>query len=125
MSEDVRWFTIDEARALMPAVHAHVTRLIPLRADLARRARALDAGDRTQRTAIKALEAHLSELLDWFRDQSIQLKGYAPLLIDFPMRAGVRHASIPLRHGLPSAAGGRRFCEAKERTMSVTTYGAM
>jgi hypothetical protein len=74
----------------MPAVHERAGRLIPLRADLARRARALADGDRTQRAEIKALEAHLSELLDWFREQSIQLKGYAPLLIDFPMRADDR-----------------------------------
>jgi hypothetical protein len=90
MSDGERWFTIDEAHSLMPAVHEHAARLIPLRADLARRARALEAGDRTQRAEIKALEAHLSELLDWFRDEGIQLKGYAPLLIDFPMRADDR-----------------------------------
>ena len=90
MSDDQRWFTIAEAHSLMPAVHEHAGRLIPLRADLARRARALDAGDRTQRAEIKALEAHLSELLDWFHEQSIQLKGYAPLLIDFPMRVDDR-----------------------------------
>ncbi|MDQ1423594.1 MAG: hypothetical protein QOD72_1092, partial [Acidimicrobiaceae bacterium] len=90
MSDAARWFTIDEAQSLMPAVHERAARLIPLRADLARRARALEAGDRTQRAELKALEAHLSELLDWFREQGIQLKGYAPLLIDFPMRADER-----------------------------------
>lgn len=81
-----RWFTIDEARALMPEVHAHAARLVPMRAELARCGRALEAGDYSLRPELKALEAHLSELLDWFRDQGIQLKGYAPLLIDFPMR---------------------------------------
>ena len=90
MTDEARWFTIDEAHSLMPAVHERAAKLIPLRADLACRARALQAGDRTQRAEIKALEAHLSELLDWFRDQGIQLKGYAPLLIDFPMRADDR-----------------------------------
>jgi hypothetical protein len=90
MSAEPRWFTIGEARSLMPAVHERAAQLIPLRADLARRARALEAGDRTQRAEIKALEAHLSELLDWFREQGIQVKGYAPLLVDFPMRADDR-----------------------------------
>jgi hypothetical protein len=85
-----RWFTIDEARSLMPVVHERAGQLIPLRADLARRARALQDGDLTQRAEIKGLEAHLSEVLDWFRDEGIQLKGYAPLLIDFPMRADDR-----------------------------------
>jgi hypothetical protein len=85
-----RWFTIDEARSLMANVHDRAAKLIPLRAQLARRARALEGGDRSQRAEVKALEAHLSELLDWFPAQGIQLKGYAPLLIDFPMQSDGR-----------------------------------
>ncbi len=32
----------------------------------------------------KALQARLDEMLEWFPDQGIELKGFAPLLIDFP-----------------------------------------
>ena len=75
----------------MPEVHERARRLHPVaRRTGALREKALEDGDRSQRAEIKALEAHLSELLDWFRDEGIHVKGYAPLLIDFPMRAADR-----------------------------------
>lgn len=33
---------------------------------------------------MKALQARLDDMLEWFREQSIELKGLAPFLIDFP-----------------------------------------
>jgi hypothetical protein len=85
-----RWFSVDEARALMPQVHAQATIIIDTRAELAYRMERLTEGDKSQRPEVKALEARLSEALEWFSDQHIQVKGYAPLLIDFPMHYGER-----------------------------------
>lgn len=64
--------------------------LIPLRADLAEGAAQQRGGGDVELPELKAKEARLSELLDWFPDQGIQVKGWAPLLIDFPHRAGGR-----------------------------------
>jgi hypothetical protein len=33
---------------------------------------------------MKALQARLDDMLEWFREQGIELKGLAPFLIDFP-----------------------------------------
>ncbi len=85
-----RTFTIDEARALMPEVLLRAERLVPIRADLSERAHAMATGAQTGIPEVKALEAQMSELLDWFTAQGIQVKGYAPLLLDFPMRDGDR-----------------------------------
>lgn len=32
----------------------------------------------------KALQARLDDMLEWFPEQGIELKGFAPFLIDFP-----------------------------------------
>lgn len=82
-----RLFSIDEARALMPEVHQIADRLIEARADLAELSRQLrDEGHSPEGGVpeVKALEAQVSELLGWFPEQGIEVKGFAPLLIDFP-----------------------------------------
>jgi hypothetical protein len=80
-----RTFTIDEARALMPQVRQRAARIIDLRATLteARAHRRADVAAPAL-PELKAMEAHLQEALDWFPEQGIQVKGFAPLLIDFP-----------------------------------------
>lgn len=80
-------FTLAEARALMPEVQKRAAELQPLRADLAEVGAAVRQG--TSETAggvpeLKSLEARLHEALGWFTEQGIQVKGIAPLLIDFP-----------------------------------------
>lgn len=80
-------FTLDEARALVPALHAHVDGLVGVRADLAAAQTALRRGERPAvggLPEVKALEARLQEAVDWFGERGIQLKGIAPVIVDFP-----------------------------------------
>ena len=39
---------------------------------------------------MKGLEARLGDQLDWFTSRGVQVKGYAPLLLDWPMPWGDR-----------------------------------
>lgn len=84
-----RTFTLAEARALMPGVRKRMEEIIPLRADLAELQAALRAG-RDSRLGgvpeVKALEARLHEAVSWLTAEGIQVKGMAPLLLDFPSR---------------------------------------
>ena len=89
-----RVWTLAEARAELPAVIAHVDRLIAVRAELAEAQLALGRGDPPRAGGlpeVKALEAQLQEAIDWFAPRGIQLKGFAPVIIDFPSKtdAGV------------------------------------
>jgi hypothetical protein len=82
-----RAFTLAEARKLMPDVLAHADELIEVRAGLVELQTALAAGERSPLGGLpeaKALQARLSELLGWFPNQGLDLKGFAPLLLDFP-----------------------------------------
>lgn len=82
-----RSFTVAAARELMPAVLARADMLIEVRADLIEVQTALATGVRSPRGGLpeaKAYQAQLSELLGWFSNEGIELKGIAPLLLDFP-----------------------------------------
>lgn len=82
-----RSFTVAAARELMPAVLARADMLIEVRANLIEVQAALAAGVRSPRGGLpeaKAYQAQLSELLGWFSNEGIELKGIAPLLLDFP-----------------------------------------
>jgi hypothetical protein len=82
-----RLFTFAEARDLMPEVRARAAELITARADFVELQSALQAGTPSPLGGLpeaKALEARLSELLGWFQAQGLELKGIAPLLLDFP-----------------------------------------
>jgi hypothetical protein len=79
-------FTLAEARALLPEVREHVAGLITVRADLADAQAALRRGEEPRvggLPEVKALEARLQEAVDWFGARGIQLKGIAPVIIDF------------------------------------------
>jgi hypothetical protein len=79
-------FTLAEARTLLPDVREHVARLITVRADLAYAQAALRRGEEPRiggLPEVKALEARLQEAVDWFGQRGIQLKGIAPVIIDF------------------------------------------
>src|SRR5687768_8332956 len=82
----MRRFTIDEVRAVLPALQAHVEQLVALRADLAEAGSALADGGQPPGglPQVKALEARLQESIDWFADRGIQVKGIAPVIVDFP-----------------------------------------
>src|SRR5579875_1396874 len=82
-----RRFSVSEARALLPAVHEHAARIIELRADLAELGAALQSEVFSPLGGVpelKSLEARLSEELGWFAASGIEVKGVAPLIIDFP-----------------------------------------
>ncbi len=75
----------------MPEARAKVDELIELRADLAELGYDLKTSGISPRGGLadaKGLEARMSEIVSWFADQGIELKGIAPVLIDFP---AVRH----------------------------------
>ncbi|MEU8279748.1 DUF2203 domain-containing protein [Microbispora bryophytorum] len=86
-----RIFTVDEARSLMPAVLEHARAFVAVRADLAelthdlRHAGASTLGGLPE---AKGLEARMDEILSWFDAEDIEVKGVAPLLVDFPAVLG-------------------------------------
>jgi hypothetical protein len=86
-----RLFTLDEAKALLPDVVRHADAFVAMRADLAELGSALRAGEPSQLGGVaelKGMEARLSETLTWLTDQGIEVKGWAPLIVDFPGRIG-------------------------------------
>ena len=82
-----RSFTLAEARAMMPEVLKRANELVELRASLIEVQTALAAGDSSPLGGLpeaKAYQAQLSELVGWFTGEGLELKGIAPLLLDFP-----------------------------------------
>lgn len=85
-----RSFTLPEALELMPAVLARASELIEVRASLVELHAALAAGAPSPLGGLpeaKGYQARLSELLSWFPAQGLEVKGFAPLLLDFPSEA--------------------------------------
>ncbi|MCP2327168.1 hypothetical protein HDA40_005675 [Hamadaea flava] len=83
-------FTLEEARRRYAEVRPRIDELIDARADLAELTADLAADGASPlggRAEAKALEARLHALLEEIAEQDIQVKGYAPVLLDFP---GVR-----------------------------------
>jgi len=84
-----RIFTLEQARLLMPDLLAKADDVVAARADLVEIQTALNQGLASPLGGIpevKALEARLSEILGWFTAEGLDLKGIAPLLLDFPAR---------------------------------------
>jgi hypothetical protein len=82
-----RAFTVAEARALMPELLARADRLVEVRASLVELQLALAEGERSPLGGLpeaKAYQAQLSEIVSWFSAEGLELKGIAPLLLDFP-----------------------------------------
>jgi hypothetical protein len=82
-----RVFTLGEARGLVPEILSRAAELVAVRADLVELQIALARGVPSPLGALpeaKGLEARLSELLSWFPEQGLDVKGVAPLLVDFP-----------------------------------------
>jgi len=82
-----RIFTLEEARLLMPDLLARADDVVRARADLVEVQSALNQGTVSPLGGLpeaKALEARLSEALGWFTAEGLDLKGIAPLLLDFP-----------------------------------------
>lgn len=82
-----RRFSYPEAAALLPEVLRVTADIIDVRADLAELGDALTNGTDSPLggvAEVKALEARLHELLAWFPANGIEVKGAAPVVIDFP-----------------------------------------
>jgi hypothetical protein len=82
-----RLFSVTDAVALLPKVQETTADIIGVRADLAELTGALASGVSSPYGGVaeaKALEARLHELLAWFTSEGIQVKGWAPVLVDFP-----------------------------------------
>jgi hypothetical protein len=78
---------LEEARLLMPDLLAKADDVVRARADLVEVQSALNLGTVSSLGGLpeaKALEAQLSEILGWFTAEGLDLKGIAPLLLDFP-----------------------------------------
>lgn len=82
-----RTFTLAEARDLIPEVQARADELIEVRASLVEVQAALTTGVSSQLGGLpeaKGFQARLSEIVGWFTGAGLEVKGIAPLLLDFP-----------------------------------------
>ncbi|MEW9548997.1 DUF2203 domain-containing protein [Nonomuraea sp. NPDC050783] len=82
-----RIFTLDEARALLPEIIDDVGLVIAARADLAEIAhdrQALGSSELGGIPEIKGLEARIEEVLSGWTERGVEVKGVAPVLVDFP-----------------------------------------
>lgn len=78
---------LDEARGKLAALRPRIEELIRLRADLAElRADLAESGlsPLGGLAEAKALEARVYAILEYLSGEHIQVKGYAPVLLDFP-----------------------------------------
>jgi hypothetical protein len=82
-----RNFTVDEARSLLAELRGTLDAFIEQRAAFAELRWALEHDPASADGGVaelKAFEAHLDALLASLRDRGIEVKGIAPLLLDFP-----------------------------------------
>lgn len=82
-----RRFSYADAAALLPQVRHVAADIVEVRAELAELSSALNDGEESPLGGVaeaKALEARLHELLSWFAANGIEVKGAAPLIVDFP-----------------------------------------
>jgi hypothetical protein len=102
-----RQFSVEDAVQLLPRVQEITAEIIQVRADLAELAAALSAGEDSSLGGVadaKGLEARLHELLTWFSDEGIQLKGWAPVLVDFRSVLDGRDVLLCWLEGEPALA---------------------
>lgn len=90
-----REFTVEEARELLAELRPAIDELIVRRADLAEASAAQRAGEEGVALAdLKADEARVSEIVDRISAHGVQVKGVAPLLLDFPMQHAGRQVLL-------------------------------
>jgi hypothetical protein len=81
-------FTVEEARAELAGLLPVLDELVALRADAAELAAAQSPGGRATALGgmaeLKAAQARLDELMTLVQQTGAELKGLAPLLVDFP-----------------------------------------
>lgn len=76
-------FTVEEARQVLAELRPVLDDLVAVRADAAEAAAAVREGAR-RLPELKAHEARLDELMTTVQQTGVELKGWAPLLLDFP-----------------------------------------
>jgi arsenite methyltransferase len=81
-------FTVAEARAELARLRPILDQLVAVRADAAELAVSLNPGGRPTRLGglpeLKAAQATLDDLMTIVQGTGAELKGFAPLLVDFP-----------------------------------------
>lgn len=80
-------FTLDEARSILAEIRPTLDEFVALRADAAEVAAAVRSGEASPLGGLpelKALEARIDELLTRVQETGVEVKGFAPLLLDFP-----------------------------------------
>jgi hypothetical protein len=81
-------FTVDEARSELTRLRPVLDEIVALRADMVELSAALAVpGERSPLGGLperKAAEARLNELMTEIQETGAELKGVAPLLVDFP-----------------------------------------
>lgn len=81
-------FTVEEARAELAALRPVLDEIVNLRADAAELAVAQTPGGEPTALGglaeLKAAQARLDELMALVQQTGAELKGFAPLLVDFP-----------------------------------------
>jgi arsenite methyltransferase len=80
-------FTVDEARATLAGLRPALDEFVLLRADAAELAAAVRTGEPNRLGGLpelKAMEARIDELLTEVQQTGVDVKGFAPLLLDFP-----------------------------------------
>jgi hypothetical protein len=87
----VSLFTVEEARAELARLLPVLDEVVTLRADAAELAASTAGGRSTDLGGLpelKAAQARLDELLTRVQQTGAELKGLAPLLVDFPSEVG-------------------------------------
>jgi hypothetical protein len=82
-----RTFSADEARELIPEVRGRIDAIVAARADLTELVYDLRTGGTSPlggTPEAKACEARIGEAVGWFATHGIEVKGIAPVLVDFP-----------------------------------------
>jgi len=80
-------YTVDEARAVLASLRPVLDDVVVVRADAAELASAVQRGVASPLGGLpelKAAQARLDELLSLVAGEDLQIKGVAPLLLDFP-----------------------------------------
>ncbi|QBI19596.1 DUF2203 family protein [Egibacter rhizosphaerae] len=91
-----RYFSVEQARAALPDIVEQAERLIDLRwrlADAQFDLQHAEAPDSSVPEA-KALEARVHDIVEGFTQQGLQVKGVAPLLLDFPAQVEGREGLL-------------------------------
>ncbi len=83
-------FTVEQARAELARLQPLLAEFVALRADAAELAATLAGGPPATVAGgvpeLKGAQARLEELMGTIRSSGVEVKGFAPLLLDFPAR---------------------------------------